>query len=185
MAKRRAEDTLLPDSGAKRCYRSMCSVDLQLESVPPVGGVSPPSLLALLGNRCRKRTYYFEDPEQEHQLEAPLGRKSAHSDSPRKHAVHVLTAQASGSFRDRRSSVTLPSSSKRQREDSVGLDPVVSKADDKADADASTEDSSFNSFQYWRVPLPELDLSLLDDDIVQSQAKHKTKVKNTSVAMET
>uniref|UniRef100_A0A667XAH5 Putative WW-binding domain-containing protein n=1 Tax=Myripristis murdjan TaxID=586833 RepID=A0A667XAH5_9TELE len=33
----------------------------------------------------------------------------------------------------------------------------------KADGDSINVDSTFNSFQYWRVPLPELDLSLLED----------------------
>uniref|UniRef100_A0A3B4XSL2 Putative WW-binding domain-containing protein n=1 Tax=Seriola lalandi dorsalis TaxID=1841481 RepID=A0A3B4XSL2_SERLL len=103
MAKRRAEDTLLHDSPSKRCCRVLCSVDMQLESTPPTGGVSlsPPSLLA-------------------------------------------------------------------------------------ADGDTSTEDCTFNSFQYWRVPLPELDLSLLEDVNRHSQIKPKSKMKDcSSDAMET
>ena len=122
MAKRRAEDTLLHLSPSKRCYRSLSSVDMQLESMAPsTGGVSlsPPSLLALLGSRCRKRPHYFEDPEKQEEEEgaAALHRRLTHCDTSRKHAanVNVLTVQTSGSFQDRRSSST--TSKKRPRED--------------------------------------------------------------------
>ncbi|KAM7416213.1 hypothetical protein PAMA_018336 [Pampus argenteus] len=188
MAKRRAEDTLCHDSPSKRCYRSLCGVDMQLESmVAPNGGVSlsPPSLLALLGSRCRKRPYYFEDPEQQQQQQeapVPLYRKTTHCCDTRKHVANVLTAQTSGSFQDRRGAVKSHNSNKRPREDSVGPE-TVSKANEEADADSTTEDCTYNSFQYWRVPLPELDLSLLED--TQSQTKDKAKVKNSSDAMET
>uniref|UniRef100_A0A3B5BJ88 Putative WW-binding domain-containing protein n=1 Tax=Stegastes partitus TaxID=144197 RepID=A0A3B5BJ88_9TELE len=142
MAKRRAEDTGLNDSPSKRCYRSLCCVDLQLESVAPVGVVNPPSLLALLGSRCRKRKYYSEEKQEE----PFVCRKTTNCDT-RKVAASVLTMQTSGSFPDH---------------------------------------SAFNSFQYWRVPLPELDLSLLEDTSDHSQSKEKLKVKDTSSdAMET
>lgn len=190
MAKRRAEDTLFHECPSKRCYRSLCGIDMQLESmVAPHGGESPPSLQALLGCRCRKRPYYFEDPEQQQQQhqqeqEAPLHRKTTNCCDTRKHAANVLTAPTSTSFQDRRSSTKPLNSKKRPREDSVGSE-VVSKANDEADADRTTEDCTFNSFQYWRVPLPELDLSLLEDAHAQSQTKDKSKVKNSSDAMET
>uniref|UniRef100_A0A7N6A9G3 Putative WW-binding domain-containing protein n=1 Tax=Anabas testudineus TaxID=64144 RepID=A0A7N6A9G3_ANATE len=35
------------------------------------------------------------------------------------------------------------------------------------------DNCTYNSFQYWRVPLPELDLSLLEDAGDHSQAKDK------------
>ncbi len=127
MAKRRAEDALLHDSPSKRCYRSVCSVDMQLGSVAPTGGVSPPSLLALLGSRSRKRPYYFEDPEE--QEETALYRKTAHCDS-RMLAANVLTVQTSGSFQDRRISGTLTSFKKRAREDGTCSDNVTAKAKD-------------------------------------------------------
>lgn len=130
MAKRRAEDTLLHDSPPKRCYRSLCSVDLQLGSgMAPTGGVSPPSLLALLGSRCRKRPHYFEDPEKREEEEA-LYRKTTNCDT-RKHAAdNALTQvqQTSGSFQNRRSS---SSSKKRPREDCAGPESVIPKANDK------------------------------------------------------
>ncbi|XP_070759955.1 uncharacterized protein [Enoplosus armatus] len=181
MAKRRAEDTLLHDSPSKRCYRSLCSVDMQLGSMAPAGGVSPPSLLALLGDRSRKRPYYFEDPEQQEEEAAAtaLYRKATHCDS-RKHAADVLTVQPSGSFQDRRSSSTPTSSKKRPREDCAGSETVLPKANDKADENTNTEECAYNSFQYWRVPLPELDLSLLLDANGRSQTKDKSKVKDSS-----
>uniref|UniRef100_A0A3Q3G8R6 Putative WW-binding domain-containing protein n=1 Tax=Labrus bergylta TaxID=56723 RepID=A0A3Q3G8R6_9LABR len=133
MAKRRAEDTLLHDAAPKRCYRSLCSVDMQPGGMAPSGGVSPPSLLALLGNRCRKRPHYFEEPEKQEE-ESALSLKPTKCDI-RKHG---------------------------------------------ADADTDAEDCTYNSFQYWRVPLPELDLSLLEDNNDHTQTKNKSKEKYSS-----
>ncbi|CAI5650867.1 unnamed protein product [Oreochromis niloticus] len=177
MAKRRAEDTLLHNSPSKRCYRSLCAVDIQAESMAPSGGVSPPSLLALLGTRCRKRPQYFDEEE------TASYRKTSPCDV-RKRVVNVLAVQTSGSFQDRRSSSSVTSSQKRPREDSEEPDTAVQKADDKADEDANTEDCTYNSFQYWRVPLPELDLSLLEDASDHSKTKDKSKA-SSSDAMET
>ncbi|XP_033181284.1 uncharacterized protein C9orf40 homolog [Mastacembelus armatus] len=185
MAKRRAEDTVLHDSPYKRCYRSVCGVDPQLESMAAVGGVSlsPPSLLALLGSRCRKRPYYFEDPEKPEEPAAGLHHKTTHCDT-RKHAAHVVTVQTSGCFQERRSSST--GHKRRPRGNCEGSEIVIPKANDKADADMNTEDCTYNSFQYWRVPLPELDLSLLEDASDCSQTKDKSDVKDiSSDAMET
>lgn len=175
MAKRRAEDTLLHDSPSKRCYRSLCAVDMQVESMVPSRGVSPPSLLALLGTRCRKRPCYFDEEETAFYPKMP------HCDA-RKRALSVSAVQTSGSFQDRRSFNTVTGTQKRPREDSV--DPeTVPKANDKANEDKNTEDCTYNSFQYWRVPLPELDLSLLED--ANDHSKTKDKLKASSDAMET
>ncbi|XP_028270620.1 uncharacterized protein C9orf40 [Parambassis ranga] len=168
MAKRRAEDTLLHDSPSKRCFRPLCGVDMQLESVVPTVGLNPPSLLALLGNRCQKRKHYFEDQEKLEQA-ASVYRRSTHCDS-RKHAAKGLT---SGSFQDRRSSSTDTSTKKVPREHCTGSETVPPKTANKAAKDSNTEDAeddTYNSFQYWRVPLPELDLSLLEDASDQSVA---------------
>lgn len=49
----------------------------------------------------------------------------------------------------------------------------------------NTEDCMYNSFQYWRVPLPELDLSLLGEASNNTGAEDKSKVKDSfSDAME-
>ncbi|XP_047447062.1 uncharacterized protein wu:fa19b12 [Mugil cephalus] len=167
MAKRRTEDTVLNDSPSKRCFRSLCRVDMQLESMAPTGGVNPPSLMALLGSRCRKRPYYFEDLERQEE-EGALFPKTTHCDT-RKPAASVLT---SGSFQEHRSSSTVTAcTKKRPRKDCTSSEGPIPKANDKADTD--TEDCTYNSFQFWRVPLPELDLSLLEDD--HSQTKEKPK----------
>ncbi|XP_070690511.1 uncharacterized protein C9orf40 homolog [Pempheris klunzingeri] len=173
MAKRRAEDPQQHDSPSKRCHRSLCSVDMQLGSVAPPGGVSPPSLLALLGTRCRKRPRYFEEAEEEEEEEGALHRKATHCDT-RKHAAIVMTVHTSGSVQERRSS------KKRPREDCGGSETVTANADDKAGEDINAEDCTYNSFQYWRVPLPELDLSLLEDAGDQSQTQVRPKVKGSS-----
>ncbi|XP_076587423.1 uncharacterized protein LOC143321149 [Chaetodon auriga] len=179
MSKRRAEDPLLHDSPSKRCCRSLCSVDMQLGSMAAAGGVSPPSLLALLGSRSRKRPYFFEDPEK--QEETAAYRKATHCDT-RKHAASVVTVQTSGSFQELRGSSAITSCKKRPREDCAGSETVTPTAKDKADEDTSAEDCTYNSFQYWRAPLPELDLSLLEDANDHSPQKDK---ESSSDAMET
>lgn len=48
------------------------------------------------------------------------------------------------------------------------------------------EDGTYNSFQYWRVPLPELDHSLLDEFSDHYPKKDKFKENDTTAdAMET
>lgn len=183
MAKRRSEDTLLHDSPSKRCCRALCNVDMQLESTPPTGGVSlsPPSLLALLGSRCRKRPHYFEDPEREQEAAAALHHKTTHCDTRRKHAANVLTVQTSGSFQDQGVSSSATNIKKRPRQDSACSETTAPKANDEApEGDTNNEDCAYNSFQYWRVPLPELDLSLLEDVSDRSQIKQNSKVKESS-----
>lgn len=55
----------------------------------------------------------------------------------------------------------------------------------QAEVDVSTEDCTYNSFQYWRVPLPELDLSLLEEASNNTGEEDKSKVKDSfSDAME-
>ncbi|KAM4576924.1 uncharacterized protein PAE49_006857 [Odontesthes bonariensis] len=177
MAKRRAEDTLLHDSPPKRYCRSLCSGNMQPRSMAPTGGVSPPSLLALLGSRCRKRPYYFEDQEKPEHTDPCLRRALCDS---MEHTANVLTVPISGSFHDRRISVTV-TSKKRPREGSLGSATVIPTVNDK-----TQEDCTYNSFQYWRVPLPELDLSLLGDDRDCSKTKERSKASGSSSdAMET
>lgn len=170
MAKRRAEDILFADLPSKRCFRPLCGVDMQLESMAPAGDVSPSSLLALLGSRCRKRPFCCEEPEQQQTTQAALDRNTAHSDGSKKQTERTPTVQNSGSH----SSATLTNSQKRFCTDS---DTIKPKANDNVDVETTdTEDSIFNSFQYWRVPLPELDLSLLED---YSPPKDKSKLKSS------
>lgn len=137
----------------------------------PSGGVSPPSLLALLGNRCRKRHFFFDDSD-ETDLDPARSRKAAQSDLL-KHAAHVTPVQlhSSGNFQERRNNAIAKSTLKRLREDSdAPKDRATAKGKDKmvsenqVDAEITdTEDNRYNSFQFWRTPLPELDMSLLQN----------------------
>lgn len=133
MAKRQAEETLLNDSPSKRCCRSLYGVDMQRVSMAATGGVSPPSLLALLGSRSRKRPLYFEDPEklQREEEDASLYRKTTHCGT-RKLAVKVSAEQTAGNFQDSRSpSSALISSKKRPREDCAASETIITKENDK------------------------------------------------------
>lgn len=177
MSKRRIEDSLLLDSPSKKCCRSSSNVDMHLGDMLPSGGVSPPSLVALLGSRCRKRTHYLEDLEKQDELTIYL--KPTRCEA-RKHAAHISTVQTSGSFQERHNSTTLSSSRKRAREDCASPEPAVPKGNDKTDGDTNVEDCTYNSFQYWRVPLPEVDFSLLEDTTGNSQTPNKSKVKDLS-----
>lgn len=121
MAKRRAEDTLLHDFPSKKYCRAFCKVGMHLGSMDPTGGVSSPSLLALLGSRGRKRPYYFEDLDKEEQEEtAAAAAVSPGRKDTRTHAASVLSEQTSGSFHDRRSSSSSSAStmSKKRARDS-------------------------------------------------------------------
>uniref|UniRef100_A0A3B5QVC2 Uncharacterized protein n=1 Tax=Xiphophorus maculatus TaxID=8083 RepID=A0A3B5QVC2_XIPMA len=139
MAKRRAEETVLLDSPSKRRYfPPIYSVDMQLESMASVGDLSSPSLLAILGSRCRKRPLYFDNEE------GYSGPAISPPDSG-KHAKDVLKTPSSGSF-----------------------------------PGGPDEDGTYNSFQYWRVPLPELDLSLLDEFSDHYPKKDKFKENDTT-----
>lgn len=123
MAKRRADDTLLHHAPSKRCYHSVCGIDMQFESM--VAPKNPPSL-------CRKRPYYSEDLEQQQQQkeEAPFYRKTINYCDTRRHAADVFTVPTSGSFQDRRNLIKSPNSKKRLREDSVGPETVFKAKDE-------------------------------------------------------
>ncbi|KAF3851081.1 hypothetical protein F7725_012853 [Dissostichus mawsoni] len=175
MAKRRADDTIHYEAPSKKCYGSLSSADLQLDSMDPTGG----------GVSDTKRPHFFEDNEK--QEAAALNRKPTHLCDTMKHAANVSTVQSSGRFHEPHSSSALSNSKKRPRGDCASSETVLPKADDKADEDPDTEDCSFNCFQYWRVPLLKLDLSLLEDANEDSQSgKDESKVKDSSpYAMET
>ncbi|KAM4745637.1 uncharacterized protein FYW61_014373 [Anableps anableps] len=179
MAKRRAEEIVLLESPSKRRYfPPIYSVDMQLESMASVGGVSPPSLLTFLGKSCRKRPPYFDSEEA---YSCP---RICLSDSGN-HAKDVLKEPSSGSFQDGQRSCGV-SRNKRPREDNVGSDTVTPTATEKAAEDSTDEDGIYNSFLYWRVPLPELDFSLLEDTSEHSPKKDKSKDNDTTGdAMET
>lgn len=118
MAKRRAEDTLLHDFPSKKYCRAFCKVSMHLGSMDPTGGVSKPSLLALLGSRGRKRPHYSEDLNKEGQEEETAPAVSPCRKDTRMHAASVLSEQTSGSFHDRRSTNSASTKSKKRARDS-------------------------------------------------------------------
>lgn len=120
MTKRRAEDVLFHDTPVKRsCFRPLDKFDTQLESMAAAGCVSPPSLLALLGRRCKKRPYYFEDQEEHQETLKP--RKLSNSEH-RVSAPQSVLVKNSGSFLESASAnsgCSTLTSKKRARDNTV------------------------------------------------------------------
>ncbi|XP_040051557.2 uncharacterized protein LOC120830747 [Gasterosteus aculeatus] len=175
MAKRRA--LLLLGAPSKRCHLSPSGVDRPLESMAPSGGATPRSLLDLMGTRCRKRPRHQEEDPETREEGAPLRREPADCDTRKRHAANLLTLRTSGSSLRRRSFSAPSSSEKRPRGDCAGSEAVTPKANDEALN--GTDDSAYNSFQYWRAPLPELNLSLLEDP-GRSPSKDEPEYKDSS-----
>ncbi|XP_060927682.1 uncharacterized protein C9orf40 homolog [Limanda limanda] len=184
MAKRHAEESLLllHEFPSKTLPRSLLSVDLQLGADPPAAARpvsrSPPALLAVVGGgRCRKRPHSSEEPEQKPQGPGVCIREHAA-------AGGGVTVQTPGSVREHHGSGPPANHKKRPREDRGtsppgGLHKVAA-------GDSDTEDCAFNTFWFWRPPLPKLDLSLLEDDHSRPQTVQRSKVKSRfSDAMET
>ncbi|KAG7489730.1 hypothetical protein JOB18_018984 [Solea senegalensis] len=187
MAKRRADDSPLllhaHDSPSKRRQRSLCADaaaaagnthletgSLSSAAPEPPSPDSPARDSALPGNRCRKRPYHFPTcPEQKHEEpDVYLHCKTTHCDA--------LTVQShtNGIVQGHTTSTSDTRRNKRAREESE-----THIQDDEDDE----EDCAYNSFQFWRIPLPELDLSLLDDDIGRSRTEQSSKVKQQANMM--
>ncbi|XP_076020760.1 uncharacterized protein LOC143011680 [Genypterus blacodes] len=147
---------------------------------------SPPALPSLFESDCRKRSCNFDDPEQQKQV--ALHRKTTQCNN-RSDAASVSSVHAGGSPRDCCSSTTIPNAKKRARDDRPAptQTPALPHRDgDRMDANSNSEDDAYNSFQFWRVPLLELDLSLLDDASDQSRPIDKSKSRDSCAdAMET
>ncbi|KAM9810985.1 uncharacterized protein C9orf40 homolog [Neosynchiropus ocellatus] len=167
MAKRRADESLLSHSPTKR-WRRVCGVDMQLESMAPLEALDQPSLLVMMGGRRRKRPHYFVEPEQP---EEPRHRRATHLLSAGEPHADALSC---GNFQTHAPA----NSKKRPRENSAGANVQGPRSEEPADADGVPED--YNSFQYWRTPLPELDLSLLEDTTDKTGANQETKYKAPS-----
>ncbi|XP_056457664.1 uncharacterized protein wu:fa19b12 [Gadus chalcogrammus] len=175
MTKRRAEDALFGGVPTKTCYGSLCSLDMQLKGSATSGPVDPPSLQALLGSRCRKRPY---SPEEADVQESVLNRKPA-TDDPGNHALNSAMADSSSSSRDRSTSPTRNIAKKRARDDADVPQKTVQKvAKANNDKNDDSEDISFNYFQFWRTPLPALDLSLLEDEDSKSESRKNVTAKD-------
>lgn len=126
MAKRRQNDVLLHDSPSKKHCGAFSKLDMLVEGIAPVVGGNPPSLLALLDSRARKRQRYFEDPDKEQQDEEPSA--SLCRRDTRKHAAGGQSDQTCGKSCERRSHSGSNISKKRTRDsDSVAVRDIKDK----------------------------------------------------------
>lgn len=176
MTKRRAENILPPEIPHKRCFRSLSDNDKPYGGVNVIQNAIPFSLLTLAEQRCRKRPSYLEDSLDTDNL-------------PRKVAANRVNSELadtckSRTFDDgagrpvtRRSSRALQTQSNKQtnEENNITAGDKVMHTDEDL--------SPFNSFQFWRVPLPELDLSLLETE--PSAGSHIASSTKDLEAMET
>ncbi|TRY81911.1 hypothetical protein DNTS_013378 [Danionella cerebrum] len=145
MTKRRAENTLSPDIPPKRCFVSLPDTDKAVGGVHLIHNAKQP--VASTGHRCRKRP---NSPDC-----------SIETDNlPRKVATRYDLKEEHTN--------TLPS---RTFEDTTGKGARTKQdgkqhlaANDKV-MDTDEDLSSFNCFQFWRAPLPDLDLSLLETSL--------------------
>ncbi|XP_042564146.1 uncharacterized protein wu:fa19b12 [Clupea harengus] len=161
MTKRRAEGVMHHDSPHKRlCFQSLCNNDTTLPGIRVVQDADASSLLSFLSNHCRKRNYVDDRETQE--LSRPR-KKSFQS----KTSWTVLTDNENNSGRFREAGVQSQSvaqevaSKKRSREENqLHEAEYIRNESEKAVEDVPT----FNTFQFWRAPLPQLDMSLLQND---------------------
>lgn len=185
MTKRRAESIFIHDNLSPKTF-SLFRFDTQLESMAAAGDLNPPSMLTLplLSNKhSKKRPFNFEE-ERSHEENSPPSKISNRDKLVSVTSLDCLSMSAKdGRFKKGCDVMATRESNacqkKRAREDSGSLhcfnkvidgvpEPVTSIVEhDDGDTDLST----FNSFQYWRVPLPALDLSLLQDPDSTLQAK--------------
>ncbi|KAJ8401543.1 hypothetical protein AAFF_G00378600 [Aldrovandia affinis] len=188
MKKRRAEGSLHCDVPLKRCIRSLCQIDAQLPAMAVAcgGNAGNPQSLPVLAENCRKRAYYSDDQEL---LEAARPRKKSTTGSASRvvenHVQGKVHVNHSGSFQEEKEEFPLSSlcglSKKRMRDETDSSRDLLLQPG----KGTSTEGDlcTFNSFQYWRVPLPKVDLSLLQtDDDAEELAQQP--VKDSSVLSE-
>ncbi|XP_043094838.1 uncharacterized protein wu:fa19b12 [Puntigrus tetrazona] len=180
MTKRRAENALHPDIPHKRCFRSLSDNDKPVGGVNVIQNATPSSLLTKTEQRYRKRPSYVEDSLDAHNLPRKVPANGFNS------VLADGTACESRTFEDdddagrpvtRRSSRALQTQSDKQ----AGEENNIAKGDKAMHTDEDL--SPFNSFQFWRVPLPELDLSLLETD--SSSGSHVASSTKDLEAMET
>ncbi|KAJ8262923.1 hypothetical protein COCON_G00153800 [Conger conger] len=194
MTKRSAEDALFCDASLKRCVRSLCKIDAQLPGMAVAfgGNVNPPSLPGFAAT-CRKRAFCFDEQELPG-VARPWKKSTTGCDNQDVGArvsgkYNIISLKHTASFLQENkplggSELNSPCrfSKKRMRNDSVGSQNVLKQLDKGTPADDDL--STFNSFQYWRVPLPEVDLSLLQTNgDAEELSQHP--VKDSSMSSET
>lgn len=155
MTKRRAEGVIYHDSPHKRlCFQSLRN-ETALPDIRVVRDAGGSSLLSFLSNHCRKRNHVDAGETQEFSRPRKRSLKSKTNGT-------VLTDNVdnSGRFRDVGMQQVAPK--KRPREETQ-----LHEADHIPNGTAKADEDliSFNTFQFWRAPLPELDMSLLQNDV--------------------
>ncbi|XP_056313740.1 uncharacterized protein wu:fa19b12 [Danio aesculapii] len=158
MTKRTAENVLSPEVPHKRCFRSV--------SNKPFGGVNViqnASLLPLDEQRCRKRPSTVEDQLDRDNLPRKVAASRVNTVTVEKNTCQSRTFEDDDDDDDGRPVTRRPSRALQPESNKQPDEQNKHSAGDKVMH--SDEDlSSFNSFQFWRVPLPELDLSLLEGE---------------------
>lgn len=178
MTKRCAEDTLFGGIPPKRCYGSLCSLDMRLKGSAAPGAVNPPSLLTLLGSRCRKRPHSSDEADER---ESFIKGKAAHHDLGN-HALSGAMVEGCMSYQDLQASPEQRSIKKRFREGDASQKTPPEVATVNED---SSDDIRFYSSQFWRTPLPAVDLSLLADSKPEAGKNPRAKDPAALDAMET
>ncbi|XP_018954093.1 uncharacterized protein wu:fa19b12 [Cyprinus carpio] len=178
MTKRRAENILHPEITHKRCFRSLSDNDKPVGGVNVIQNVFPSSLLTLAGQRCRKRPSYLEDSLDADNLPRKVAANGINFVLAVRNTCKSRTLEdGAGRPGTRRSSRALQTQSNKQTDEGNSIttgDKVMHTDEDL---------SPFNSFQFWRVPLPELDLALLETE--PSAGSHITSSTKDLEAMET
>ncbi|KAL7836322.1 hypothetical protein AOLI_G00276060 [Acnodon oligacanthus] len=173
MTKRRAESASpfcsVPEK--KRCGSVRSSADSPLSSPPPLR-LCP--ALSDSSPRRRKR------PSRPDPLESLPDPKRAHA--ARQPSLQTAAEDCSGKFGGAAGPAKPQAKRPREEKEQSGTDTPEGLAKEMHRDDDVSDDllCAFNSFQFWRAPLPELDLSLLDP-----QVKGEAATKGSTEAMET
>ncbi|XP_067296309.1 uncharacterized protein wu:fa19b12 [Pseudorasbora parva] len=157
MTKRRAENILPPEIPSKRSFRSL-DIHVVGENVIQNDNFNPSSLLSFAGQRCRKRPKYLEDPLNTDKIRRKGAANRIDSVLADKNTCKSRT------FEDAGRPVTLRASCEHQTESNKQHDEEINLTARDRVMHTDEDLSPFNSFQFWRVPLPELDLSLLETE---------------------
>ncbi|XP_051524533.1 uncharacterized protein wu:fa19b12 [Myxocyprinus asiaticus] len=159
MTKRRAENILPPEIPHKVCFRSLSSIDNAVGGVNMVRNANA-SFLSFIGQRSRKRPHFTEDQDSldTDNLPRKVPANTVNTVLADENTSKSRTFEHPGRAVARQSLCALDVESNKKPEEKnkhTAVDKVM-----RTDEDLS----AFNSFQFWRVPLPELDLSVLETE---------------------
>ncbi|KAG7318559.1 hypothetical protein KOW79_018314 [Hemibagrus wyckioides] len=183
MTKRRAESSSLQESPPppppQKMKKSVCDAERELEAVHALhaADTSPALFTTLVGERRRKRPRCCEDREQLDRTEAPGGKMSTDRENVKK---EIEGECVSGKFRSASDACTCEMAS----EESASGSKVDRRTKATLPDDNEDELCEFNSFQFWRNPLPALDLSLLDAPST-TELSRDSSLKDSTEEMET